>query len=616
MEQGAPASPGSPTRPTGGGGPSQIKFPLWAKLGFAFGLLIGAFLALYGWYGYRQDMARAAEQDRRTLEGLAQTIAAGIRGDVFETFRSSKDMARPEYRATYRWLRAAIEANDLKWAGAIARRKGTRLYYVIDGEATGALPLGYPVFDVYPETLAALDGRVTFRADMVDEWGRWDGAFAPIRDSTGQVVGVVEADYDADRRKALQAIKTRRLAVQTGVGVLLAVLVSVVFARYVNRYLGLLTRSALDVAAGDLEQRVHIPTADEIGVLGNAFNEMVDGLKEREFIRDTFGRYVSQEVVSRVLTDPDGLKLGGELREVTILISDLRGFTALSDILGPGEMVSLLNRYFTRMGDVIMAHQGIISEFTGDGIVAFFGAPTSTPDDPLHAVVCAVQMQAELEAFAREEGRILEMGIGVATGQVVAGNIGSTRRMKYGVVGPPINLAARLESFTVGSQVLVDDPTYQAVRDRVSTGEPILVLAKGKKEPVRAWYIHEVRTEDGRALRMPEADPSPTVPVDLPATCHLLLGKKVQAKGSPARVVALAVRRLVLETTCEANVLDDLELKIEFVPGEVSDGIYGKVVSVEQREGEGARLEVRLTSVPDPVEDRMSRLLPPVPIQG
>ena len=172
------------------------------------------------------------------------------------------------------------------------------------------------------------------------------------------------------------------------------------------------------------------------------------------FIQTLFGRYISDEVVADLLASPEGPKIGGEQRRVTLLMSDLRGFTPLTEGLAPQQVLRLLNSYLGTMADVVLAHQGTVDEFVGDAILAIFGAPVARSDDAQRAVACAVAMQGALAALnrANEPAGLprLEMGIAVHTGEVIVGNIGSERRTKYGVVGSAVNHAGRIESFTVG----------------------------------------------------------------------------------------------------------------------------------------------------------------------
>src|SRR5919109_3072735 len=185
------------------------------------------------------------------------------------------------------------------------------------------------------------------------------------------------------------------------------------------------------------------------------------------FIRDIFGRYLTDDVVASLLDSPEGLQLGGEKRQVTLLMSDLRGFTSLSGRLAPEQVVAILNRYLGTMVDVIMEYQGTIDEFIGDAIFVIFGAPQRMDDHAPRAVACAVAMQlamATVNAQNRAESLPeVEMGVGVNTGEVVVGNIGSHKRARYGLVGSHVNLTARIESYTVGGQILISEATRQAV---------------------------------------------------------------------------------------------------------------------------------------------------------
>ncbi|MCZ6874179.1 MAG: HAMP domain-containing protein, partial [bacterium] len=198
-----------------------------------------------------------------------------------------------------------------------------------------------------------------------------------------------------------------------------------------------LTGSASEVAQGNLDITIPPPRSrDEVGRLTATFGTMLEGLRQRDFIRDTFGRYLSKEVVAELLESPDGLRLGGELRELTLLVSDLRGFTTMAENLSPQEVIDLLNRYLERMVDIITRYNGTVDEFQGDGILAFFGAPMMAEDDPERAIACAIDMQIALDDINVERRQLqlseLAMGIGINTGEVIVGNIGSEKRTKYG----------------------------------------------------------------------------------------------------------------------------------------------------------------------------------------
>ena len=206
------------------------------------------------------------------------------------------------------------------------------------------------------------------------------------------------------------------------------------------------------------------------------------------FIRETFGRYLTDEVVTTLLESPSGLAMGGEKRKVTMLMSDLRGFTSMSERLAPQRVVSILNCYFAAMTKVIKQYEGTIDEFIGDAILVLFGAPTWRDDDAQRAVACAVAMQLAMESVNEYLRQVdlpeLEMGIGIHTGQVVVGKIGSPERMKYGVVGSHVNLVSRIQSYTTGGQILISETTRKDLGSLVRVGKRLEIKAKGIEEPV------------------------------------------------------------------------------------------------------------------------------------
>ena len=214
------------------------------------------------------------------------------------------------------------------------------------------------------------------------------------------------------------------------------------------------------------------------------------------FIRDTFGRYLTDEVVASLLDSPAGLQLGGAKRRVTMLMADLRGFTSLAGRLTPEQVVDILNRYLGTMIEVILQYQGTIDEFIGDAIFVIFGAPVWRQDDAPRAVVCAVAMQLAMATVNEENRRAglpeVDMGIGVHTGEVVVGNIGSHKRTKYGVVGSHVNLTSRIQSYTVGGQILLSEATRQEVEPLVRLRKQMEVEAKGIAEPITLYELHGI----------------------------------------------------------------------------------------------------------------------------
>ena len=328
------------------------------------------------------------------------------------------------------------------------------------------------------------------------------------------------------------------------------------------------------------------------------------------FIRRVFGRYVSDEVVNALLEEPDALELRGESREVTVLTADLRGFSSLTAECAASEVLTLLNHYLGGMSEVIQAHDGIIDDFFGDGILAFFGAPVARADHAAQAVRCAVAMQLALLALnpvLRGKGLPeLEMGIGIDTGEVIVGSMGSERRSKYGAIGLPLNLASRIESCTLGGEILISDRVLEAAR-----GEPCVDLVreihpKGFEDAMRVHRVVGIRGR--KELRLPGVEQSlVTLPEGLPVQIAVLEGKRVGERVLRGIVRQLSVSAARIE--CEEPLAEMTDVRVVFPGGEgtLTDSCYAKVVSME--EGDPPTLTARFTTRPSRLIEDLRRYL-------
>ncbi|HUR56245.1 MAG TPA: adenylate/guanylate cyclase domain-containing protein, partial [Opitutaceae bacterium] len=268
-------------------------------------------------------------------------------------------------------------------------------------------------------------------------------------------------------------------------------------ARGVSQPVKALAEHTRHIAAGDYERRIELRRSDELGQLASAFNEMSAGLSERDRVRDLLDKNVSPEVAAQLLRD--GATLGGEEREVTILFADLRGFTTLSEQLTAPDLLTLLNRYLDRMSGEIERQGGVIDKFVGDAIMALFGAPVPQGNAADRAIAAALGMERALALFNAElaaEGRPpLGIGIGINTARVVAGNIGSHRRLNYSVIGDGVNVASRLESLTrtvdYRTNIVTSAATLAAVQAKAGfSPRPLgLVHVKGRAEPVEIFAV-------------------------------------------------------------------------------------------------------------------------------
>lgn len=331
-------------------------------------------------------------------------------------------------------------------------------------------------------------------------------------------------------------------------------------------------------------------------------------------IRKTFGRYLSQEIVSTLLEHPEGLKLGGERRKITILTSDLRGFTALSERLSPEEVIKILNFYLGYMADVITEYQGTIDEFMGDGILVLFGAPIPRKDDPQRAIACAVAMQLAMKQVNVQMKKwglsSLEMGVGINTGEVVVGNIGSEKRTKYGVVGSQVNLTYRIESYTTAGQVLVSESTLVEAGPEVKINGEKQVTPKGVKTPITIYdiggiggpYQLDLPKEEENFFRLSQA---------LPLQYAVLEGKNISDRVNQGQLIALSEKGATILVTPElANQIPSglTNLKINFFKDEQPENredVYAKVLDNHRSKDQ---FSIRFTSKPPPVEAKLKHL--------
>ncbi|HLK37203.1 MAG TPA: adenylate/guanylate cyclase domain-containing protein [Polyangiaceae bacterium] len=242
-----------------------------------------------------------------------------------------------------------------------------------------------------------------------------------------------------------------------------------------------------------------VNTGDELEDLARGFNTMVDGLKERDKLRTTFGKYMTAQVMEHLLAGK--VALGGESLRVTILFTDIRSFTTISEKMDPQQLVGLLNEYFSEMVGIVMQEDGVVDKYIGDAIMAVFGAPVPKAGDAANAVRAAVRMRRALQTL--NEGLslrglpTLRTGIGIHTGEVVAGNIGSEKRMEYTVIGDAVNLASRLETSTkdLGVNVLISEDTYELTKDVVETRPVREITVKGRKQPVLTYEVLGLKGE-------------------------------------------------------------------------------------------------------------------------
>ena len=302
-------------------------------------------------------------------------------------------------------------------------------------------------------------------------------------------------------------------------GVLAVIGLGVVVAQLIAIPVFELMRASAEVAQGHFDVKVKDMARDELGLLGRRFNQMAQDLRQREVMREIFGRVVSDEVREAMLDGQIGL--GGEVKIVTVLFADIRDFTSFSEQYSPPEVVTLLNSYFAVVTGAIREAGGFVNKFGGDSLLAIFGAPVTVPptESALKALRAALAIRTRLAEFnarrAQNGDAPIRIGIGINTGEVVAGNIGSEERFEYTVIGDTVNIASRVQSLTTQfreTNILITDASLEALKeltDLVVVDHGMIVL-KGKRKRVRVYGVLSVFSIEGSPPEL--AGPGTTPP--------------------------------------------------------------------------------------------------------
>jgi adenylate cyclase len=300
---------------------------------------------------------------------------------------------------------------------------------------------------------------------------------------------LVQRSYDK-ALGPLYVLRRRILLIGTG-AIMVALFIGIGLAGGITAPVQTLVMGMQEILRGNLRLRLTVRREDEIGFLARSFNEMVAGLEEREQIRDVMQKVVSPEVAHELLQH--GVTLGGEVREVSVLFADIRSFTSFSETLPPPELLQLLNAYFSCVSRVIEREKGIIDKYIGDEVMAIFGAPLYLADHARRAVSAAVGMLQELERFNTERRQLspLRIGIGIASGPVVAGNVGSPARLNYTVLGDTVNVASRLQGLTkeYGVPLILCGTTYAQVSACFSCRSLGRVAVRGRQQETVLYTV-------------------------------------------------------------------------------------------------------------------------------
>ncbi|MCB9353370.1 MAG: HAMP domain-containing protein [Lewinellaceae bacterium] len=284
----------------------------------------------------------------------------------------------------------------------------------------------------------------------------------------------------------LEAILPDRIIVFIGM-IFAVVYITRSFTKPIHALLGEINR----VRDGDFSTQAAVITEDEIGVLTREFNGMVRGLHERELIRDTFGKYVTRDVADAILNKK--VNVAGEVRQCTVLVTDIANYTGIAEDLTPQEVIEMLNEYFSEMVAIIQAHRGVVNKFIGDAVFAMFNVPLDDPDHAVHAIRAALEIRNISTTRSFGKNRRLSTRIGINTGVVVAGNIGSAERMEYTVIGDEVNVASRLEQLNkeYDTHILLGGNTYEMAKGHFEFDKLGTLQLKGKERAIEVYTVKQ-----------------------------------------------------------------------------------------------------------------------------
>lgn len=311
-------------------------------------------------------------------------------------------------------------------------------------------------------------------------------------------------------------------------------------------------------------------------------------LKTRnEVLHQIFGRYFSDEIMEIILDNPEGAVLGGNKKEITVMMADLRGFTSVSDRLGPEVVTGMLNNFLGEMTEIITSYKGTVIEFIGDAILAVFGAPIDMDNSEAYAVSAAIVMQNRMKKvnrFNKKNGYpSIEMGIGIHKGEVFIGNIGSEKVMRYNVIGQAVNLCSRIEGYSVGGQILVSKTTVDSINAPVNIYNTFDIFAKGVEQSVSICDVIGIDGDYNVIIEKTPGDTSVVIDENIIIHMHLIMQKKVAKKPIKATLISVSKKRAIVKLKKEADIdiYDNLEV-FGFRSGEsVFKNVYAKIVGIK-----------------------------------
>ncbi len=464
------------------------KRSLRASLAFAFGAAAVVITIALGYTAYRRTSGLVEADARDRLSDLLSVTAAGIDGEMHASIRGEADRGSPAHRKLVAWLEAVKASSPAIRFIYTQRRVGDRIHFIVDPDPTNPISTDY--LEVTAGQLAHYGERgVYVEPELVrDQWGAWLSGTAPIRSGAGQD-GVIGIDIDVDRLEEARYAQLWAIIIGCVVVGVAGVLFGVWFSGRVARPLVQVERELARLRTLELSHPFAIESGiREVANIGDAVVNMKRGLA-------SFRKYVPADVVAELIHSNQEATLGAQRETLTILFSDIAGFTSVSEKLSPEQVVRLLERYLAGMSRVLVEHQCTIDKYIGDAVMGFWGAPKPVVDHEIKAcraaLGCLAMLKRERAAWEADGFPAIHARIGIHTGEVVVGNIGFEERLSYTIIGDDVNLASRLEGTNkfFETSILVSDATLSKTKGEFATRILGEIIVKGRQGAVR---VHEL----------------------------------------------------------------------------------------------------------------------------
>jgi len=465
---------------TAGEKPCKIRIPIAIKLALAITLLIVSGMATLGFIILENQKSVLTQQ----INDMGSAIARQFANSATEMVLSDDNLGLQTLANSLvdkQQIKGAIiisEKNEVLVSSGATPSLETIKDHI--GNTDKAHIFEWSAFNQPPNTLICFDSPIKFKQ---------------------LIAGHVLITFS--KENMVQSLQKSRFVILmiTALMTLIAIFLAFVMSRHLSKPIHNLVDASKAIGGGDYKFRLNERRNDEIGELACAFNQMAHGLLKKTQVEDAFSRYVSSNVAQKVLENLDEVELGGKHVSASVLFADIVGFTSISEKLPPDEIANILNEYFSYISDIAQLHNGHIDKFMGDCAMAVFGVPDFTTDHSFNAITCAVMIRETVNRLNEQrikQNKIpIHFKIGVNTGVMVAGNLGSNDRMEYTVIGDPVNLASRLASIAESDQIIILEEFYNQdnINQRILADKHKIIRVRGKQDAVSTWIVTDIKPD-------------------------------------------------------------------------------------------------------------------------